>query len=140
MESVDRARLLALLESSFSKPLLNTGFLDKVSDVYLEKDYRGAVLLEQHPAGHYLSKFAVGREARGEGVALELWHEITHRHNALFWRSNSSNPFNGWYHKQADGHHAIGQWQVFWRGVSADAISGIIDYCCERGEDFGPKS
>ncbi|MEE9368414.1 MAG: hypothetical protein V3V05_06075 [Pontiella sp.] len=140
LEKVDRPRLFALLESSFSKPLNSTGFLENVSDVYLEKDYRGTVLLEKHPAGHYLSKFAVGREARGEGVALELWHEIIHNHDALFWRSNNANPFNGWYHKQADGHHAIGPWQVYWRGVSADAISGIIDHCCARGEDFGPKS
>jgi hypothetical protein len=139
LEQVDQKRLLSLLESSFSKPLSDTRFLMNVSDTYLEKDYRGAVLLENHPAGCYLSKFAVGREARGEGVALELWQEVCRNHKALFWRSHRSNSFNGWYHKQADGHHAVGQWQIFWRGVSSDSISTIIEFCCAREEDFGGK-
>ena len=136
LEQVDQKQLVSLLESSFSKSLSDIGFLENISDTYLEKDYRGAVLLESHAAGCYLSKFAVGREARGEGVALELWQEVCRNHEALFWRSNVSNPFNSWYHKQADGHHAVGKWQIFWRGVSADAISSIIDFCCGRGEDF----
>jgi hypothetical protein len=136
LEGVDRERLLNLLESSFGKTLSQTDFLKNVAHAYVEKDYRGAVLLEEHPAGLYLSKFAVGREARGEGVALELWSEIHQNHEALFWRSNDNNPFNSWYHKQSTGHHHIGKWQIFWRGVSADAISSCIAYCCERGEDF----
>jgi hypothetical protein len=136
MEKVDRTRLQGLLETSFGKKLSNETFLDNVAQAYIEKDYRGAVLLEEHSAGLYLSKFAVGREARGEGVALELWREVQNNHQAFFWRSNASNPFNSWYDKQADGHHRAGKWVIFWRGVSADSISGIIEYCCERGEDF----
>ncbi|HEY5621199.1 MAG TPA: hypothetical protein VIR77_01225 [Pontiella sp.] len=140
MERVDRARLLKLLEASFGKKLVSEGFLEKTVHAYIEKEYRGAVLLEEHPAGCYLSKFAVGREARGEGVALELWREVCNRHDALFWRSNISNPFNSWYHKQADGHHAVGKWQVYWRGISADAISGIIEECRLRKEDFASEA
>ena len=133
---IERPRLVRLLEASFGKKLVNEDFLEKVDHSYIEKDYRGAVLLEEHPAGSYLSKFAVGREARGEGVALELWREVCQNNEALFWRSNVANPFNSWYQNQADGHHVSGQWQVFWRGVSADAISGIIEFCGERDEDF----
>ena len=128
--------LIELLESSFGKRLKSRSFLGHVTDAYLEKDYRGAVLLEEHPAGRYLSKFAVGQEARGEGIAMELWREVCRNHEALFWRSNVSNPFNPWYDKQADGHHATGKWRIFWRGVPAGSISGIIGYCCERDEDF----
>ncbi len=136
LENVDRDRLLNLLEESFGKKLESEAFLDCVSDAFIEKDYRGAVLFEEHPAGHYLSKFAVGQEARGEGIAMELWREVCHSHDAFFWRSNTANPFNSWYDKQADGHHNAGKWQIFWRGVSADSISAIIGYCCERNEDF----
>lgn len=136
LEEVDRNRLLNLLEASFRKKLTTEAFLDNVAHCYIEKDYRGAVLLEEHETGLYLSKFAVGREARGEGVALELWREVKQNHQALFWRSNAANPFNSWYDKQADGHHLSGKWQVYWRGVPADAISGIIAFCTERGEDF----
>lgn len=136
LQTIDRDRLVSLLESSFGKKLMRDDFLDRVDYCYIETNYRGAVLLEQHPAGLYLSKFAVGREARGEGVALELWREVCNNHDALFWRSAVSNPFNSWYHKQADGNHCEGKWQVFWRGVSAASISDIIDYCCSRDEDF----
>jgi hypothetical protein len=134
--NVDRTLLLDLLEASFGKKISDETFLDNVAHAYIEKNYRGAVLLEEHPAGLYLSKFAVGREARGEGVAMELWREVSKNHNALFWRSNMNNPFNSWYHNQADGHHAVGKWQIFWRGISSNEISGIIEYCCDRGEDF----
>jgi hypothetical protein len=136
LEGVDRDRLLHLLEASFGKKLTSDSFLEKVSQIYIEKDYRGAVLLEEHPAWFYLSKFAVGREARGEGLALELWREVHQNHEVLFWRSNENNPFNSWYHKQSNGHHHCGKWQIFWRGVSAESISDCIAYCCKRGEDF----
>lgn len=136
LEHLDRARLIHLLEESFGKKLASEAFLDRVSNAYVEKGDRGAVLLEEHSAGRYLSKFAVGREARGEGLALELWREVCRNHEALFWRSDISNPFNSWYHNHADGHHAVGKWQIFWRGVPAEAISDIIEYCCSREEDF----
>lgn len=139
LEKVDRARLFGLLEESFSKKLKSELFLERVQDAYVEKDYRGAVLLEEHPAGLYLSKFAVGREARGEGLAQELWREVCRNHQAFFWRSNVSNPFNSWYHNHADGHHVVGKWQVFWRGVPVECISDIIEYCCLREEDFADE-
>ena len=133
---VDRARLANLLEASFGKKLAGETFFENVADSYLEAEYRGAVLLENHPAGLYLSKFAVGREARGEGLALELWREVCENHSALFWRSNASNLFNSWYRQQADGYHRVGKWQIFWRGIPVSEISSIIEYCTARGEDF----
>ncbi len=136
LANVDHDRLIGLLETSFGKELTHESFLKNVDHSYIEKNYRGAVLLEEHPAGVYLSKFAVGREARGEGVAMELWREVCGNHDALFWRSNVANPFNSWYDKQADGHHTSGKWQIFWRGVSDASISEIIGYCCTRSEDF----
>ncbi|QBG48380.1 hypothetical protein EGM51_13620 [Verrucomicrobia bacterium S94] len=136
LEGVDRARLLNLLETAFGKKLAGTAFLDNVAHAYIEQDYRGAVLLEEHPAGLYLSKFAVGKEARGEGLALELWREVHENHGALFWRSNVNNPFNSWYHKESNGHHHAGKWQIYWRGVDPSDISGIIAYCSARSEDF----
>lgn len=140
MEAVDQGRLIDLLESSFGKKLGTETFLDNVTAAYIEENYRGAVLLEEHPSGLYLSKFAVGREARGEGLALELWREVCAGHAAFFWRSNVSNRFNSWYSQQADGYHISGKWQIFWRGVTADSISGIIAYCCARGEDFAAEA
>lgn len=136
LEGVDGARLITLLETSFGKKLRSPACLDNVTQTYLERDYRGAVLLEEHAEGHYLSKFAVGHEARGEGLALELWREVCRHHGSLFWRSAAGNRFNSWYHRQAEGHHVAGKWQVFWRGVPGAAISGIVKYCTTREEDF----
>ncbi len=136
VERIVHARLIGLLEASFGRKLKGASFLDNVASAYIEQAYRGAVLLENHPAGLYLSKFAVGREARGEGLAMELWREVCGQHEALFWRSSVANPFNSWYHQQADGHHRSGKWQIYWRGISIENISGVIDYCCTRDEDF----
>jgi len=131
----DPVRLLALLEESFGrKP--KAGVLAAASQIYFEENYRGAALLEQHPEGLYLSKFAVGSEARGEGLAQELWDEVCKNHPAFFWRSRKSNPINQWYDRHADGRHNAGEWIVFWRGADASAITGLIAFCLARPADF----
>ena len=128
-------RLLALLEESFGKKP-KPGVLASTSQVYFEENYRGAVLLEQPPEGLYLSKFAVGSEARGEGLAQELWDEVCRNHPAFFWRSRKGNPINQWYDRHADGRHTAGDWVVFWRGMDAAAIPGLIAFCSARQADF----
>ena len=133
---VDQPRLLALLNESFGKALAGETFLADVTDYYIEREYRGAALIEGHAIGHYLSKFAVGTEARGEGLAQELWQELAPRHPALFWRSRESNPINQWYERKADGRHRIGGWQVFWRGLEPAHIAAAIAYCQNRPTDF----
>jgi hypothetical protein len=131
----DSKKLLALLEESFKrKP--KKGVLADVTQIYFEENYRGAALLEQQPEGLYLSKFAVGSEARGEGLAQELWDEVCKNHPAFFWRSRKGNSINQWYDRQADGRHSTGDWVVFWRGIDAAAIPGLIAFCVFRPADF----
>ena len=132
---LDPVRMLALLEESFKrKP--KSDVLSRVTQSYIEQQYRGAVLLEQHPEGLYLSKFAVGREARGEGLAQELWDEVCKNHSAFFWRSRKGNPINQWYDRHAEGRHTAGEWVVFWRGMDVAAIPGVIAFCVNRASDF----
>ncbi len=131
----DSDRLLALLEESFGKKP-KADVLAKVTQLYFEENYRGAALLEDHPEGLYLSKFAVGSEARGEGLAQELWDEVCKNHPAFFWRSRKGNPINQWYDRQADGRHTAGDWLIFWRGMDAAAIPGLITFCLSRPADF----
>jgi len=132
---VESERLLALLEESFGrKP--KPGVLADITQVYFEESYRGAALLEQRPEGLYLSKFAVGPEARGEGLAQELWDEVCKNNPAFFWRSRKGNPVNQWYDRHADGRHTAGDWVVFWRGMDSAAIPGIIAFCVLRQPDF----
>lgn len=128
-------KLLALLEESFQrKP--KKGVLSQVTQIYFEENYRGAALLEQHPEGLYLSKFSVGPEARGEGLAQELWDEVCKNHPAFFWRSRKGNPINSWYDRKADGRHTTDPWIVFWRGMNAVALPSLISFCVLRPADF----
>lgn len=138
MAQVDRVRLLTLLESSFGRKVANPALLDHVQEAYVERGYMGAALLENTPAGSYLSKFAVGVEARGVGLAQELWDAMLNDHPRLFWRARSTNPINQWYEKQSDGYFKTGEWRVFWRGIRAENISDIIRSSLDRGEDFEP--
>lgn len=132
----DRERLLRLLEDSFQRPVRNRACLDPIRHAYVEDGFRGAALLEEHPVGAYLSKFAVGTEARGEGLAQELWDVVTAHHPRMFWRSRERNPINHWYKSQADGRQTWGGWLIFWRGVPPKSIPEIIDYCVDRPSDL----
>lgn len=134
--ALDFDRLVALLVEAFGRPLARPETLRDASEVYLEEDYRGAVLLEPHPAGLYLSKFAVGTQARGEGLAQELWNETIDGHPSLFWRARPGNPINGWYERQADGLIREKPWHIFWRGIRAEDIPAVVDYCRTRPADF----
>lgn len=133
----DEARLSALMENSFGKKLASPAtFASRVTGIYVEENYTGAALLETHPAGRYLSKFAVGTEARGEGLANELWQDVIRDHPALFWRAREDNPVNHWYEKQAEGFHRSGRWRVFWRGIAPEQIPVVIRYSLEKPDDF----
>jgi len=134
--SLDASRLVALLESSFGKPLCQRGFLDSATAFYVERDYKGAAILEPFGELMYLSKFAVQAEARGDGMAQELWRVVTADHQAIFWRSNLRNPINQWYDRQADGSHRLGRWKVYWRGIEANRLPDIIANTFARAEDF----
>ncbi len=136
LADLDRERLVVLLEQSFGRPLLNPEVLQAVRHFYVESEYRAAALLEEHAEGAYLSKFAVGTEARGEGVAQELWREMVQGHPSLFWRAREENPINQWYEKLADGRQRVEGWLVFWRGISPAHLPAIIDYCTGRPPDF----
>ncbi|MFT5123526.1 MAG: ribosomal protein S18 acetylase RimI-like enzyme [Kiritimatiellia bacterium] len=133
---VDLVRLAELFDDGFGKVLKPGTHFDAVSRFYMEEEYRGAALLESHPAGHYLSKFVVSRQARGEGLAQELWEEACLYNPAMFWRSRHNNPINAWYEKHADGYQRGPQWNVFWRGIEPEHVSGLIDYCRKRPADF----
>lgn len=132
---IDVNALRELMKSSFGREL-KPGTIEKVSKAFIEKNYRGAALLEQHSAGWYLSKFAVDTQARGEGLAGEIWHEMLLENPALFWRARIQNPINHWYHKHSDGSHRQGEWIVFWRNIDWRQIPSTVEYCLARKDDF----
>jgi acetylglutamate kinase len=142
LAEIDRARLQALLESAFGRPI-NEGVMapggrmeSEAQRVYVEENYLGAALLTQTPVGVYLSKFAVERKAQGEGIGTDLWSVLVHSHPAFFWRARPTNPITPWYAKQCDGLARFPDWHVFWRGLPPAKIQPAIEYALAAPADF----
>ncbi|MCB1170335.1 MAG: hypothetical protein KDK25_08375, partial [Leptospiraceae bacterium] len=137
---VDRMRLMGLLEESFGRKLRDPDFFSSVIEYHIDSDYRGAILLEDYRGMRYLSKFAVGIQARGEGVAQELWESVLSAGGPLFWRSRRKNTIHRWYERLADGFHRLDQWTVYWKDVPLASVPEIVTYAMERPEDFSDFS
>jgi hypothetical protein len=134
--AVDRARLSALIEASFGRPLRPGFFAQPIERLYLADDYRGAALVAAAAPAPYLSKFAVETRARGEGVGRDLWRALCRDYPALFWRSRPDNPIAPWYQQQCDGMARTGGWQVFWRGLGDHQIGEAIAAARAAAADF----
>ena len=134
--TIDLKRLRAMLESAFNKPLAPNFFARPVSRIYLEESYRGVAMVTEARLGAYMSKFAVERQAQGEGIGKDVWTALIADYATVFWRSRITNPVNAWYTKQCDGTLRTEPWQVFWRGVPLENIPEAIGYALEQPKDF----
>ncbi|MDH5672911.1 MAG: hypothetical protein OEZ06_12225 [Myxococcales bacterium] len=139
-DGVDTGRLRVLLEASFGRPLRADFFERPVQHVYLERDYRGAALVADTEHGAYLDKFAVTRQAQGEGIGQDLWSALTGDHPALLWRARSDNPIRSWYERHCQGRYDAGAWTVFVRGIDSDRMGSAVRYALSRPEDFAPAA
>jgi hypothetical protein len=135
---VDVERMRQLLASSFGRAPFETFFQKPVLRIYLEQGYRGAAILQETPLGAYLTKFAVEREAQGEGIARDLWDAFAADHPAVFWRARSKNPINEWYGKLADGQVKFQEWTVFWKGIAYEHAPMAIAYALSQPVDLPP--
>lgn len=135
-DNVDPRSLKRLIETSFEKKLAETFFSEPMDHVYIEENYMGAALLKRHWDMVYLSKFAVGTEARGLGVGRDLWDEILKNHKKIFWRSDPANFITHWYIKQCDGMQKTRNWHVFWKGLDQTQIAAAVTYALEQKNDF----
>jgi hypothetical protein len=135
-EGVDMSRLTLLLESSFGKPLSPSFSKRPVQHAYVEELYRGAALVMKTELGGYLSKFAVTREAQGEGIGHDLWTALTADYAALFWRARSENPIRTWYERQCQGRYQAGIWTVYFRGLKPADVPLAIERALAEPLDF----
>ncbi len=136
IEDTNTLLLKDLLRGSFQSSLRDDSILKKVSDFYIQEKYHAAALLEVHPFGFYLSKFAVRKEKRGFGLAEDLWLRIEERHKKIFWRCSELNPMKNRYFRLADGFQRVESWLVFWKGLEARYILQAVDFCTKRPNDF----
>ncbi len=135
-EGVDTARLRALIASSFGREPSDAFFARPVLRVYLEESYRGCAIVADSPFGPYLTKFATDREARGEGIARDLWDAMQADSSAVFWRARSSNPINEWYTKLSDGLVKTPEWWVFWKGIALDRVPEAVGFALSQPVDL----
>ncbi len=151
LAEVDLPRLRALLTSSFGRPPRDEFFqlvARAAPRIYLEEAYRAAAILFDTPAtsstaslGSYLSKFAVDREAQGEGMGRDLWERVVADHPVIFWRARSDNPIAAWYAKLCDGLARFSSsgstgWHVFWKGIRPDQIPAAIEHALSQPIDI----
>ena len=124
------------LEESFERPLRDNFFKGSIERIFIEENYRSGVILKRVEGLVYMSKFWVRREARGEGIARDLWNQVTAEYPELFWRSRKGNPFNAWYTRRCDGLQRTGEWTVFWTGLSAEDVPRAIRLAEGLPDDF----
>jgi acetylglutamate synthase len=130
LASVDLPRLADLLTAAFGRPPVADYFTRKpFRRIYLADSYRAAAILTDEGPIPYLDKFAVTREAQGEGIGGSLWLRMTRDTPRLFWRARVDNPINPWYFQRADGSYTGGDWTVFWTGITDFPT---IQQCVER--------
>lgn len=145
LSAIDRPRLTNLLESAFGRALVPGAMEDgglvvsQSESVYLEENYLGAALLGNTPIAPYLSKFAVDRQAQGEGIGREIWSMMARDFPVFFWRAVPSNPIVPWYAKNCDGLIRFPEWHVFWRGLTPEKIQPAIEYALSLPRAFVPE-
>jgi hypothetical protein len=127
-EGLDQVRARGLFESAFGRPLRTGFFAEPVERIYLEESFRGIAVIRQTKVAPYLTKFAVDRQAQGEGIGTELWSVLARDYPTFFWRSRPANPITPWYAKQCDGLARFPEWHVFWRGLPVSSIEPVIEH------------
>jgi NAT, N-acetyltransferase, of N-acetylglutamate synthase len=135
-DGVDQTRLRALFASAFGRTVGDGLFARKVSRTFVEESYRGAAVIEETPVAPYLTKFAVERQAQGEGLGGEIWSLVTRDYPAFFWRSRPENAITAWYAKQCDGLARFPGWHVFWRGLPIETIDPVVRAALAAPSDF----
>jgi GNAT superfamily N-acetyltransferase len=136
LEGVDLEKLSGLLEASFGKTLRPSVLGRTYSATYIESRYRGAALVMSTRLGAYMSKFAVTREAQGEGIGRDLWQALIAEQPVLFWRARSKNAIRSWYEKQCDGLVRVPDWTVYFKGLAPERIPEAIGHALAQPLDF----
>lgn len=126
---LDRAKTEALVENAFGRKL-TPGWWDGLDlhEVRMSDSYRAGAILANVDDFIYLDKFAVLEDARGEGLARTVWRQFADRNPVFYWRSQTANGFNAFYHNAADGSVKTGPWTVFWIGETDFArIASVVE-------------
>ena len=142
--SLDTDLIQSSMEAAFGQRLDESFFRLPIERIFIETDYRGGAILRNVDAFTYLTKFWVSREARGEGLARDIWNALTSMptgvSDGFVWRSRHNNRFNAFYIEHCDGMQRHKDWMVFWRGVGAERVASAIEAVVAQPVDFKTES
>ncbi len=133
-QEVDTARLRALFEDSFRRPLVEDYFeTTEPERIYYAESYRAAIVLTREAGMAYMDKLAVVEDAQGEGLGRAIWDVMRAENPSLFWRSRRGNQINEFYFGNADGARKDDEWTVFWYGLDDwEAIRRAVEAALAR--------
>ncbi|KAG4093603.1 DUF619-domain-containing protein [Neocallimastix lanati (nom. inval.)] len=143
LDTIDREKLLNLLNSSFKKPVDTEHYFKRLEEVLdsitITGDYQGASIITREgrhlfnggKGVPYLDKFAVSPDSQGIGVADILWKRMKRDYPNMLWRSRVENPVNNWYFERSSGSIFVPtehqDWRLFYYGESGSHF--IKNYC-----------
>ncbi|MBN8727334.1 MAG: acetylglutamate kinase [Xanthomonadales bacterium] len=133
-DTLDRARLAALIEAGFGRALVPDYFeRTRLHRAYVSENYRAALILTCEDGLAYLDKFAVADDAQGEGLGRAAWQAMRAETPRLFWRSRRHNPVNAFYDAECEGSIKQPEWKVYWYGIDDFAvIERCVAHCRSR--------
>ena len=139
-KAFSKPELTRALETAFEKRLKPGFYKTPLHAGFVEEEYRGGALFKEQAGLPYLSKFFVLREARGDGIARDIWDAACREVPSFLWRSRMGNPFNAWYMRKCDGMQRAnvqsGDWRIFWKGLDAADIGDAIAAAASAPDDF----
>ncbi len=116
--TLDRARVLALIEDAFGRPAAPDWWEKfELANAYVTERYRAGAFVSRLGDAGYLDKFAVLEEARGEGLGQAVWRRMVEDWPKIVWRSRPDNPITDFYNRNSDGSILRRDWVIYWRGV-----------------------
>lgn len=145
LAGLSRSRMRKLIERSFGRKLARDYFgarrqrVAPIRSVIADPNYRGVAIVREIEDLAYLDKFAVRPEARGEGIAIDLWEMIVSRHPAFFWRSRPDNAINNWYFEHADGCVKYPEWWIWWKGLGEAAARRAVQIALALPSTLGSR-
>lgn len=136
LSQLKKPLLKTSMEAAFGKTVKPAFLKSNIKSGFIEENYRGGAIFTELAGLPYLSKFWVVKEARGEGIARDIWETALESTPVFFWRSRLENPFNDWYMRGCDGMQIADDWRVFWKGLTAPEVPAAIIAASSAPEDF----
>ncbi|MFH1127366.1 MAG: GNAT family N-acetyltransferase [archaeon] len=104
-----------LLEESFEKELIEDYFQKEgITEIYYEKNYDGAAIIQQIGNTLYLDKLAVHSSLKNNGLGSCLWKEITIEYDQLILRaSKDNNAANKFYKERCELVAETEDWNIY---------------------------